>query len=437
MKSTKAALMARALAAERLTDETDMRSGSAIDDRVRNYSEEEFIKFCKQTVALKSLIIEGGSTEGGSTEEVSTLPYNGEVREVFDGDKMDRDILRSIRKGTYEDEELSGPQQTTLTRLRNYFTRVNVFDYLKSFKGNETGIQWSKIRDAIPVVEALDNKTEPLTPAIVEEISRILKGHIAQAGTPSAAEFYNAASPLPDRTVLNADIKDLGLLTFDGNAATMDAVASNPADLTRASMRASDRVIEHKREALYRFTSFYQEVLIPEAIAQAQKLGRDDLLERINHVIDHEPEPLVLLGGDEITISLHPVFNEFEGLVPAAVEMLTNPAIANARVAVTHTGESNGIEGHTTAMAASEAGHDMIKKYEALARDLRQKAKRDPAVREQANAIAAMLDHVYVSNDTGNDQTIFHDRAGKKVDMKEIKDEADGLLGLKGTNNGN
>ena len=127
MDATKAALMAR-----------------AGDERVQIYSEEDFITFCKETIAIKDQLAG------------ATLPYHGVRRRVFDEGRLDRDILRDIRKDSYK-ESLTSVDEMTLKQVTLYFRRVNTFDYVKHFTGSEVAAQGKKVAEAAALVKELES----------------------------------------------------------------------------------------------------------------------------------------------------------------------------------------------------------------------------------------------------------------------------------------
>jgi hypothetical protein len=379
------------------------------------YSPEQFLQFCHDTVELKAQIKD------------RTLPYQGQDKPVFNSDgTMNRDILRAIRKDAYR-EKLSPDEEHTLAVLQQYFKRVNAFDYIIHFTGDRVAQQGAKVSEAAALVKQLEGH-EPIEPDTAEKIDSVLRGTVARTGTASEAQFYNRASRVRARTVLNGDIKDLGLDLFDGYATTMDTVGTHKADdLPRASRSASDRIVDYKRRAIEELTGFYERELIPLARETARARGRDDLLP----LIDQESSPVILLGGDEITVSLHSLFEEL-GLVPKMVAKLTEPAIANSRVAVTHSDAStSGAAGHAAAMSAGQSGQDLLKKkYEPLARALRQKARRlTPGDATRARALADLFERMYTIDEGG--KTVFRSQRGDAVDVTAKETEAKMILETK------
>ncbi len=224
--------------------------------------------------------------------------------------------------------------------------------------------------------------------------------------------------------MLNADIKDMGLDLFETYAATMNAVGRGKTEnLAAASQAASDSVVDFKRRAVGEFMRFYREELVPQARELAKAEGRDDLLP----IIEQETEPLVLLGGDEITVSLHGLFAELK-IVKLAVAKLTDRQVANARVAVTHSGAGDPATGHVGAMKRAQAGHDQLKDtFEPYARELVAKAKKIPEpLAAEARSLAGRISRMYTLEVVGTTKII--DAEGKVVDRDALEAEVKRLL---------
>jgi hypothetical protein len=403
MDASKGAIMARdgAVAAGPTTG----------DARAIVYSQADFIAFCKDTIVIKDRLVG------------RQLPYDQHQVRVLDGNgNINHDLLRAIRKDSYK-EPLTPEQQQTLDELKQYITRVNSFDYVKHFTGDEVRTQGAAVEETRALIKKLEGK-ESIDPDTVAKIDKILSGGIPQAGAASEAQFYNRAAKLSKRTVLNADIKDMGLDLFDGYARTMDAVGRGRAqNLDRASASASDGIVEYKRKAADEFARYYKDELLPKARENAKQLDRQDLVS----ALASEGEPTMLLGGDEITVSLSGAFEEL-GLLPEAVAKLTNPEVANARVAVTHTGAGDGMAEHDLAMQRASGGQDILKKrIEPLARKLDTAAKSlsgpDAAT---AKDLVAKMNGMYTVEQQGKDVVV--DATGQPIDVEVVEVQAKKLI---------
>ncbi len=406
MDASKAAIMARDK-----TVESGRTEGT--DQRAMVYSKATFITFCKETVALKAKLAG------------AELPYEGRMVRVFIADQINHDLLRSIRKQSYK-EKLSGKQPDILKDLGQYITRVNSFDYVKQFTGDEVGNQGAEVTETAALIKKLQSG-EPIDHDTAQKIDQVLRGTngIAQQDAGSEAQYFAKAAKLQNRIVLNADIKDMGLDLFDGYAKTMDNVGSGKtSNLDAASASASDPIVEFKRHASEDFVRYYKTELMTKArkIATPREDGRVLL-----DALDLEAEPVLLLGGDEVTVSLGSVFEEL-GLVPEIVAKLTDPKVANARVAVTRTGAGDGAAEHDLAMDRGNKGQGLLKKTaEPYARSLDTAAKSlsgDQAA--QAHALVELLNGAYTVEQDG--QPILVDKTGTPLDWAAVKKRAAALI---------
>jgi hypothetical protein len=219
----------------------------------------------------------------------------------------------------------------------------------------------------------------------------------------------------------------MGLDLFGGYEKSVDAIGRNPkANVNAISRHASDGIVDFKRNAVKAFQAFYAKELLPKAKELAKLQNRQDLIE----VLAKESEPLMLLGGDEITVSLPKAFAELN-LVPEAVAKLTSPEVANARVAVTHSGQGNGAEGHAAAMKSAQGGQDLLKKdFEPLARDLRAKAsKLAPEQAAQASTLADRIERLYTEERDG--KTLVIDATGTVVDPAQLEAQVATIMEMK------
>lgn len=259
-----------------------------------------------------------------------------------------------------------GTGDVTYGELKGYMARVNALDYVSQEMGIDAAGASRKVQEAVELVKAL-RSGDGVSRGVIDRAAAVIRGDAPQAGTASEAEFRTRAARSPDRILFNADMIDLGIDVNNGNAHAMGRIAKGE-NIEVVSRSASDRIIERKRNVVQKLRDYYRTELMPAA----QKAALAQHLDGVLPLLKHETEPLFLLGGDEITLSVPRVFEEL-GLVPSVVGKLQQ--LANARVAVTRTGATlDGARGHERAMKAAEAGHDMLKKYEQLARDLRQRA---------------------------------------------------------------
>jgi hypothetical protein len=396
MNATKAAIMTRDPQLHR-TPAMDLG-----DARAMTFSEADYVTFARETVAMRDHLA------------TQTLWFGGRERAVVAGDRIDPDILRALRKGKIDPATLRPEDRATLALLQRYFARVNSLDYIKHFTGADTANQAADIAEARALVRALESDA-PLSKDAGEAIDGILTGRAPQADTASEARFYQRAAALPDRIVLNADIRDLGLELFEGYAKAMDSIGRHGADVKTASQSASDGVVRFKQLAVERLQSKYVALLrkVRDLAAARGDQSTVDALET-------ESEMLLLLGGDEITISLHPAFDTY-GVTPEVIAVLNSPSIANARVAVTRTDSTLGSGvNHSAAMEAAQQGHDALKEIEQLARDV-DEAARDLPRSEKAGAgeLATRLRRIYA--DQGDDNVTLREQDGTPADVSALR----------------
>ncbi|MEQ1737534.1 MAG: hypothetical protein ABL886_14160, partial [Rhodoglobus sp.] len=179
---------------------------------------------------------------------------------------------------------------------------------------------------------------------------------------------------------------------------------------------------EFKREAVKELKRFYISELLPRARAELTRRGDAEGLQ----ALEQEAEPLILLGGDEITVSLHPLFDDL-GLTTEIATKLNEATTANARVAITRTpAGTDARQGHMDAMAAAQSGHDLLKDLEGLARRVEAHAKKYTPPDRTGQAFAADLQSMYASESTGT--MVVRDRSGKAVDVDELRNRATAYL---------
>jgi hypothetical protein len=219
----------------------------------------------------------------------------------------------------------------------------------------------------------------------VVALERLLTTGTPKDKTASESQFYGRVGEAPgNRIVLNADMRDLGVDLLKGFEAKMAGV-HDEASAQAAGASANDHIYNLKREKLQAIRAAYRTELLAKAKQLAVSQHRLDLLEQL----DGEPELVVLLGGDEITVSLAPAFKEL-GLVDLAVSIV---AKANARVSLA---EGNGVEGHRTAIATAETAHGTLKRYEELAKMMERASQTSGKAPELARLIREIR-HLYTA----------------------------------------
>ena len=329
--------------------------------------------------AYRRVAIEAKNLRGELAAEEVT--FHGRKLKIFAGGKINDELLTAVRKGKIDLAKLENPDDSeNFKKLKLYYDLVNSMDFMTYAKGSELG---TDVKADVVAAQAILNdigKENPSPEAVREhagEIERILSGRTArldpddpttsQKGTASEAEFFNETVARGDRVLLAADMRGLGNQVFEANAAALMQVAQPGSDVGAISAGTSDDIIDLKRARIDHFREQYKSVLLPAAIEKAS--GRRDA-QKILAILRAEDNPPLLLGGDEITVSLHPVFQTL-GLVPTAVGFLTAQDV-NARVAVARTGGGAPVAGHRAAMQAADPAQSILKDYEALAVEMYQ-----------------------------------------------------------------
>ncbi|MEJ7599367.1 MAG: hypothetical protein WKG01_15780 [Kofleriaceae bacterium] len=262
----------------------------------------------------------------------------------------------------------------------------------------------------------------PIGAEMAGKIGDLLSQGMPQAGSATEAQFYVRAGRAKDRVVLNAHIIDLDVDVIDANAATIGKIARG-ADVDRASLETRDGIVRFKRGAVFAFHAFYNDELLPAARERITTERQDELWA----VIEQETVPLMLLGADEITISLPRAFEEL-GLVPMAVAHLQTSA--RCRVAVTHTGKTEpGARGHERAMKAAESPHKLQEDNEALMRALDDVVEFLPeGDHDYACKLRHKIEHLYTSTDERG-QLGIRDVSGKRVrNLMQLRERATKLI---------
>jgi len=407
MNATRAALMGR----DHGNGLSGTELGNAGDPRGGVYDEKAFVNFCKEGEAIKDGIIAGGN--------LITVKHGDQTHSMmlFTGDgSPNRDVMRDVRKGKISDDMLGNAnERALLAQFKRYFDHINAFDYFKSFTRGENDEAGQRVAKALEMVKKLQ-EGKSVEPTEVKKLTtENLAGEVnPQAGETSEMEFYNKSAHLHDRLLINADIKDLGLDLMEGYAKAEERVADG-ADVKRTGLAASDNLLRFKRNAVDQMRQFYGEVL-DRAIADAKKNHNAGLAK----ALEGEREPLFLLGGDEITLSLH------HGLQPYVGEIAAKLAqAARARVAVTDTGHgSNAVEAHKKALQAADPAHGILKEYETAERELRSLVSEigDRKVAERGAALVdgLGLNRLFIDATTGKNKLVNFE-TGKEVDNGALK----------------
>jgi len=388
-----------------LRPDAGARRAGGSEARLKEYSPQEYLEFAKATAEKRVELMK------------RTMMFGGERLPVFGEDgNVNRDILRAARKNKVNVDKLSAADKATYAMLKDYMERVNSLDYMKHFTTEQTGAHEADVKTANELIAKL-RTSDALTPEEMTKLQELLEGDRMQQDTASEAGFYNGAAGSGERIVLNADIRDMGLELFDSMGKRMEQIADGR-DISSASSSAADNVVKLKQQADDQFRRAYDKIL-EKVIAEAAKKGDTATVE----ALDKERTALVLLGGDELTVSLHPAFREYKvlGEVIAALQHVAmGDGRLGARVAVTDTGAPGGKAGHIDAMEKASPGHDRIKHLEQDSRDLMTGARYlSGADAERAQQLAREMTTWHTSQVDG--ETHLFDPQGNKVDEAEVK----------------
>ncbi|MBP8810203.1 MAG: DUF4157 domain-containing protein [Kofleriaceae bacterium] len=345
MSASRAAIMAR----------SEVGAGDGRDPRSMSYDEGRFVAMLDRAVKLAEDHLGQTVTLDGVAVEAFVAGSGGVTPNL--------DVLRAFRKGRLDPEKHTPESERPLLKaFQKYVDAVNTFDYYKHTLGAEHaegGLVDERKGEVRAMIDAL-RAGEAVDPAEVERLLRTNAAgiEVAQQETASEAAWFNEARQHGERIVLNLDVKDLGLRVMAAQAETMNRVVSGRLrgeELQDAALRTDDRVIGEKRLALTKVRAAYVSVLEMAIGEQHDPASRSAL--------EAEREVPLLMGGDEFTLSVHPLLAKY---IPVLVRELS--AAADARVAVVDAISSKpespraNQATHRAAMQAGEAGHEKLKK---------------------------------------------------------------------------
>jgi hypothetical protein len=384
MQSSQAALMRRDPDAE--------LASSAGDSRGLIYDREAFLRFCRRGEALRGQVIERGNE----------LTHHGHTYRVFPDQEPDRDVLRDVRKDKIKPDDLAQGQDETLSLFERYFVHANAFDSIRPFASTEVARIGAQIERAQHLIDRLQGD-DALDPNDASTVPQVLHDHpaigeiIPTIDTASEAVFYNAERTRTHRIILSCDVQDMGVDVVQSYARAMHRVGGEGEDPDLVALQASDRVIEFRREAIARTRKGYSE-LVAQAIDDARRRGDLALAEEL----EAERQPSLLMGGDELTLSVHDGMRPY---VPRLAAVLMDPDVARARVAISTTGgnAADAVDDHILAQQRADPAHSVLKDFEAALRDLERTMDdiRDPERKAQAAAWLrdAGLGRLYAENE--------------------------------------
>lgn len=379
------------------------------DSRGLIYSEDKFVDLARKAAVLERQL------------RAERLPWKGKEVPVINAQgELHRGLAGAMRKNKLDTATWTTQQKDTLDRFREYLDHGQTLDVILRFDGTQVDAQGKTVAETADLVTRLRTRGA-IDAATARAIDTVLAGTLApQEGAGSEAAFLLRAANDLDRVVLNADIKDLGVDVIQGNSKAIRQIAAGR-DVDATARRAGEGIHKLKEDAVKQIRGYYTGTLIPaaEAKAAAQQMPLElSAADRAG--------PNLLLGGDEITISLPRVFEQL-GLVPGFVA--TVQSAARARVALAHTGTVDGAKGHAEAMKTAESAHNMLKEAEQVSKDLGEASKRlDSEKKDRADELRVWFERLYTNSDEiGTTQLM--DRNGKVVvDIEQRVADAKALL---------
>lgn len=390
MNATKAAIMARSGNAKGLQE------AAGGDTRGQAFDEKSFLAYADEATALHTQIIAAGNV----------LTLGGRPQQIFTSQRgmllPNPAILRDVRKGKITKEELPEKEQAQLTRITKYIDHINAFDFFKGFVSAETATALpARMRQAQELLDALREGKNVDVKQLRAMLEQTLSGQvIPQMGESSEAVFYNRSRELSDRILINADIIDLGLDGMLSYARTMHEVSAKRlqgGDLFKASNAANDALVKFKRGAYERVRAIYDTYRQKAIAALEKKAGRTPAEDAALAELRKERDALLLLGGDEITLSLHPALEPYLPEIVASVAQACRGRVAVTRAQTTPeqaTSETARIEAHRKAMQGADPAANSLKSLEIEQRKLQQMVEQiaDASKRLQAKRLVDELE---------------------------------------------
>lgn len=413
MQSSQAALMQRDPGVER----TANASTDAGDPRGQIYDREAFLRFCRRGEALRQQVIERGNT----------LTHHGHTYPVFPDQEASRDVLRDVRKEKIQPAALAPGQAETLRLFERYFVHANAFDGIRPFASAELARVSAQIERAQGLIDRLqgDDPVDALAVTGVLHDDPAIGEITPTVDTAAAAVFYNAERTRTHRIIFSCDVRDMGIDVVQNYTRAMRRVGGEGHDPDLVALQASDRLIEFRREAIAGTRRGYGE-LVAQAIDDARRRGDRELAREL----EAERQPSLLMGGDEITLSLHEGMRPY---LPRLAAVLMDPGIARARVAISTTGSAPdaAVKDHILAQRRADPAHSVLKDFEAKQRDLEQTidAIRDPADKARAAAWlrTSGLSRLYAEND-GHGIVLRRNDTGAIVHLVQLQRGLDALM---------
>ncbi|APR88410.1 hypothetical protein A7982_13759 [Minicystis rosea] len=417
MNAAKAAVMVRS------GGEKAAQDAVGGDARGHMFDERRFLEFAEGVDASRTEILKAGNRL--TIDELPMKIFRAEGDELL----PNPDVLRDVRKDKIKEEKLDVTERWQLERVKRYMDRINALDYIKRFTREEAaGTLPDRMLEAQEMLDKL-RSGKPVEPGDVHEmLTHDLRNElVAQMETGSEVGFYERARTHSDRILLNADIIDFGVDAMRAYAKGMHTISAQQLSgqaLFDVAVSVDEPLVVRRREALSDIHRVY-ETLRQRTMRDQRTAPNPEKLSALAQ-LHREGVPLVLFGGDEITLSVHPAMEPYlPELVAAVAEACRGRvAVTRARTDAATADDKARVRAHRKAMGQADAAASVLKSFEVALRKLRWRVDEitDPKQRAEAQARvdALKLDQLYADVDDTTGEVKLR-RFGSGADVTEAE----------------
>ncbi len=350
------------------------------------FNQDQVLEDVKSINSLREEMIKDGNTlvdkSGNSWNIFLPTPKEGAKQTYI----LNRDLLRDVRKGKIK---VDSSQQPLLDKIIVYIKKLNILDVIKPFVKEEIDeVEQRAIKSKI-LGDKMRNGSE-LEDSERASLAQELYSDERAKNFTSKMEFDRRAIGMKNAVYISMDVKDLGvdlLLEYETvlqNIAGIEGADKKFNSFKEASLSAGD-------ETTRKLRAFWKSV--QSVCGEFGLQGKDNLFTA--HV-----------GGDELTLA----FEIGDGVGKIKSEQVQNLLLAlkratNSRVIETRISESEKhvmegsdnrqkTEAHLRAIKKAEAGTDIIKNIEAIARKLTNSLKqgKQQEVSEKLSRLPAIFE---------------------------------------------
>ncbi len=279
------------------------------------------------------------------------IDADGISYQIFNNGKINRDLLRDIRKDKFSPQD--DEQREILRLLINYIDHLNTVDFMKPFTLDKID-DFEKEEDNLnQIKDNLDHQEGII--ALQEKLKRNEKDEKFI----SNELFHSEAIKIDNCTYLNLDILDLGVDQLKHYEDQLEKVSAGEISLEEISIQVDDdanKKTQKVRDQVYEIISSYQDGAL---------LNQDDLV-------------VSLIGGDELCLAIDNDQIKEEDLNHLIFELKskTNTRIVKTVIAKSERNshsddEKIRLKEHLFSLNNSEKGIEMIKEIEAEIRKLK------------------------------------------------------------------